>query len=100
MRKMMIGSGSEWISEKILTWTVYLLQIKEDKFFGLARLYLGIGTPASSTEAYYQLDVLSILEDNRSLHIQYQCSFERVTRFKCPFVATLDTILMRGRSGV
>lgn len=43
------------------------LRVKEEKIFGLASYFLSFGTPASATEAYYQLDALSILEDNRVL---------------------------------
>ncbi|CAM6119352.1 unnamed protein product [Calypogeia fissa] len=41
------------------------LKIKEEKVFGLASFFLSIGTAGSAAEAYYQLDALSILEDNR-----------------------------------
>ncbi|KAL2643098.1 hypothetical protein R1flu_010685 [Riccia fluitans] len=43
------------------------MKVREDKMFGFARFFLSIGTLDSATEAYYQLDALSALEDNRIL---------------------------------
>ncbi|XP_071721600.1 dolichyl-diphosphooligosaccharide--protein glycosyltransferase subunit 2-like [Rutidosis leptorrhynchoides] len=40
------------------------LNIPEDKILGLARFFLGIGTPGNSKDLYYQIDALSCLENN------------------------------------
>nr|XP_043620547.1 dolichyl-diphosphooligosaccharide--protein glycosyltransferase subunit 2 isoform X2 [Erigeron canadensis] len=41
------------------------LSIPDDKILGLARFFLGIGTPGNSKDLYYQIDSLSCLENNR-----------------------------------
>ncbi|KAL3696369.1 hypothetical protein R1sor_010445 [Riccia sorocarpa] len=43
------------------------IKVREEKMFGFARFFLSIGTLDSATEAYYQLEALSALENNRIL---------------------------------
>jgi hypothetical protein len=48
-----------------LTNTHFVGQVEVEKVFGIAKFLLTPGLALSATEAFYQLDSLSVLEDYR-----------------------------------